>query len=180
MLRHLQLKKEIKKSNKLMFFRVGNKKLLEKYKATQTKIEDLKKKKTVYSNRYIIIKIRIYGDKVYTNFRDFGVPEDGIECESFIVTSINSLLVYDNKYYLQVYIGNCAYNILNKQMTDYRNENLFEDQILQMLYYYKRIYINEGIDLIKSNNNKEYMIYHQCFLIMDSNFKIMYAMVAII
>ena len=55
------------------------------------------------------------------------MPEDGIECESFIVTSINSLLVYDNKYYLQVYIGNCAYNILNKQMTDYRNENLFED-----------------------------------------------------
>ena len=44
MLRHLQLKKEIKKSNKLMFFRVDNEKLLEKYKAIQTKIEDLKKK----------------------------------------------------------------------------------------------------------------------------------------
>ena len=45
MLTRLQLKKEIKKSNKLMFFRVGNEKLLEKYKAIQTKIEDLKKKK---------------------------------------------------------------------------------------------------------------------------------------
>ena len=42
--------------------------------------------------------------------------------------------------------------------------------------YYDRIDISEAIDLAKSNNSKECMICHYCFfLIMDSNFKILYA-----
>ena len=45
----------------------------------------------------------------------------------FYSISIDSLLVYDSKYYLQVYLNNCAYKIVNKQRTDYLDENLFED-----------------------------------------------------
>ena len=55
------------------------------------------------------------------------MPEDDIEWKSFTVISIDSLLVYDNKYYLQVYLDNCAYKIGIKQMTDYLDEYLFED-----------------------------------------------------
>ena len=55
------------------------------------------------------------------------MSEDDIECKSFRVISIDSLLVYDNKYYLQVHLDNCVYKIVNKQMTDYLDENLFED-----------------------------------------------------
>ena len=51
----------------------------------------------------------MYGDKVYTNFRGLNVPEDCVECESFTFISIGSLLVYENKCYLQLYLGNCAY-----------------------------------------------------------------------
>ena len=54
------------------------------------------------------------------------MPEDDIGCESFIVISIDSLLIYNNKYYLQVYLDNCTGKIANKQMTDYLDENLFE------------------------------------------------------
>ena len=44
MLKHLKLKMEITdKNNKLMSFGIDYKKLLEKYKAIWTKIEDLKK-----------------------------------------------------------------------------------------------------------------------------------------
>ena len=50
--------------------------------------------------RYMKTKIKTYDDKVYTNFLDLNVPEDDIECESFIVIYINYLLVYDKKYYL--------------------------------------------------------------------------------
>ena len=53
----------------------------------------------------------MYGDKVYTNVRGSNVPEDDIECESFTVISIDSLLVYENKYYLQVYFDNLAYKL---------------------------------------------------------------------
>ena len=54
------------------------------------------------------------------------MPEGDTECESFTVIFINSLLVYDNKYYLQVYLDNCAYKIVNKEMTDYLDENVFD------------------------------------------------------
>ena len=55
------------------------------------------------------------------------MPEDDIECESFTVISIDSLLLYENKYYLQVYLDNCAYNVANKQIMDYLDQNLFEN-----------------------------------------------------
>ena len=59
-------------------------------------------------------KLSIYGHKVNTNFRGLNVPEDDIECEAFTVISTDSLLVYENKYYLQVYLDNCAYKVANK------------------------------------------------------------------
>ena len=46
----------------------------------------------VYDDRYIKTKIRAYGNKVYTNFHGLDVPEDGIEYESCIIISIDSLL----------------------------------------------------------------------------------------
>ena len=113
-------------NNKLMSFRIDDEKLLEKYKAIRIKIEDLKNIKLnalpVHDDRYIKTKIRTFGDKVYTNFRGLNVPEDDKECEYFTVISIDFLLVYDTKYYLQVYLDNCVYTILNKQMTDYLDE----------------------------------------------------------
>ena len=55
------------KSSKLMSFPVDDEKLLEKYRAIWTKIEDLKNIKlnalSVYDDRYIKTKIRTYGVK---------------------------------------------------------------------------------------------------------------------
>ena len=112
-------------------FCINDGKLLEKYKALWTKIEDLKNIKLNalprYDVRYIKIKVRACGDKVDTSFLDLNVPEDDRECESFIVVSIDSLFVYGNKYYLQIYLDHCAYKIVKKKLTDYLDKNLFED-----------------------------------------------------
>ena len=59
-------------------------------------------------------RIRTCGDKVCTNVRGLNVLEVDTECESFAVISVDSLLLYKNKYYLKVYLGNCAYKIVNK------------------------------------------------------------------
>ena len=95
------------KNNKLTSFRIDDQKLLQKYKAISTKIENFRKIKlnalAVYDDRYIKTKIRIHSGKVYTNFRGLNVPEDNTECESFTVIFVDPLLVYENKYYLQVY-----------------------------------------------------------------------------
>ena len=55
------------------------------------------------------------------------MPEDDTECKCFRAISIDFLLVHENKYYVQLYLDNCAYKIANKQMTGYRDESLFED-----------------------------------------------------
>ena len=39
--------------------------------------------------------------------------KDGVECEYFTTVSTDSLLAYENKYYLQVYLDNCAYKLVN-------------------------------------------------------------------
>ena len=40
--------------------------------------------------------------------------------------SIYSLLVYENKFYLQVYLENCAYKTVDKRMIDYLGDTAFE------------------------------------------------------
>ena len=66
------------KINKLMSFHMDDEKLLQKYKAIWTKLEDLKNIKLnalpVYDARYIKTKIKIYINKVYTNFRGLNMP----------------------------------------------------------------------------------------------------------
>ena len=58
------------------------------------------------------------------------LTEDDIACESFTVIYIDYLLVYDKRYYLKVYLENCAHKIINKKMADYLHENLFENYLL--------------------------------------------------
>ena len=126
---YIMISKVEDNKSKLMSLCINDEKLSGKYKAIWPKIEDLKKIKLntlpVYDDRYIKTKITTFGDKFYTNIRDLDVPEGDIECESFTVISIYSLLVCDKKYYLQVYLDNYAYKIVNKQMTDYLDENLY-------------------------------------------------------
>ena len=116
---------DIDKGNKLMSYCIDDEKLFEKDEAIWIKIE--LNVLPVFFDIYIKTKIRTYGDKVYTNFRGLILAEDDIEWKSFKVISIDSLLVYDKEYYLQVYLDNCANKTVNKQMTDYLDENIFED-----------------------------------------------------
>ena len=70
--------KDKDKNSKLVSFRIGNGKLLAKYKAIWTKIEDLNNIKLkallVYDDRYIKIKLKTYGYKVYTICSGWNVP----------------------------------------------------------------------------------------------------------
>ena len=64
-----------------MSFWIDDEKLLEKYKAIWTKIqnlENIKRFTSICMMTYIKTKIRTCGDEIYTNFRDLNVPEDDI------------------------------------------------------------------------------------------------------
>ena len=49
----------------------------------------------LHYDRYIKTKLGTSSDKVYTNFHGLNVPEDDIECKSFTVIPIDSLVVYE-------------------------------------------------------------------------------------
>ena len=49
-----------------------------------------------------------------------------IECEFFKVISIDSLVVYEKSCYLQLYLNNCAYKVVDKWMIDCLDNNSFE------------------------------------------------------
>ena len=104
--------KAFKGINKLMPLHIDDDKLLETYKSIWTKPDNLKYIKlnvlVVYDIRYIKTKIRINVNKVNTNFHGLNVPDDNVECEPFTIISIDSLVVYESKYYLQVYLDNCT------------------------------------------------------------------------
>ena len=118
MLWHLEIGVDKSKNNKFMPLRIDDDKPLEKYKSIWTKIEHLKNIELynllVYDDICIKIKIKAYGEILYINFCGLNVPEDGLKHESVTGISFNFLLVYENKYYLQVHLENCAYKIVDK------------------------------------------------------------------
>ena len=55
------------------------------------------------------------------------MSEDGVECESFTIIFIGSLLVYDNKLIMiTIYLDHYDYEIVEQQVTDYLGGNIFE------------------------------------------------------
>ena len=156
------------KKNTLLSLRIEDNNVLEKYKTIWVKIRNLKNIELdafqVYDDRYITTKIRTYDDKVYTNFRDLNAPEDGLECECFTIISIDSLLVCET--IITCSLNNCAYKVVDKQMIDYLDDNLFETDKDQLFYFnngsykcYDRIDISESTDLAEINGSKKCMIF---------------------
>ena len=95
------------------------------------------------------------------------MPE--VESEYCTIIYINSLLVCKKKYYLQLYLVNCAYEIVDEKMVGYLDDNLFDfDKIsfLILILYCNKIDLSERIDPTKSNSSKN--VY---FTIMGLSFK---------
>ena len=104
------------------------------------------------------------------------MPE--VESESFTIIYINSVLVYKNKYYLQLYLVNCAYEIFDEQMIGYLDNNLFDSgkiSFLILILYCNKIDLSERIDPAKSSSSKN--VY---FTIVGLSFKIPFTMVVMI
>ena len=122
------------KSNKLMSFRIDDEKLLQKYKAIWTNIEDLKNIKLnvlpVCDNRYMKTKIRTYDDKVYTNFRSSNKPEDDIECECYFYCFFTCMLRVNIRDIAIISIINVDYRCIIHKISKSETINLLESSVL--------------------------------------------------
>ena len=77
-------------------------------------------------------------DKLLENTSFYGlyVLKGSVKCKSFTIISIGTFLVFKDKYYLQVYLNNCMYKIVNTKMIDHLDDNLFDPDKNQSYKYY--------------------------------------------
>ena len=66
----------------------------------------------MYNNKYIKTKIKVYNDKVYTNFQHNKIPKDNEYSACLSVILLDSIFVNTNKeYYPQIFFEECKYAI---------------------------------------------------------------------
>ena len=95
------------KNNKYINLLVNDKEILKKYSEIWNKIKSLIKKEfnsePVYNDKYIKTKIKIYNNKVYTNFQHNKIPKDNEYCAYLFVILLDSIFVNsDKEYYPQI------------------------------------------------------------------------------
>ena len=117
-------------SNKTIFFKVTDKKVLKKYAKIWEKVNSLMNKEfdsePVYADneKYIETKIKLYGDKVNTNFKGRKLPKEkaSYKCLSLII--LNSVIIVNKKYYPQTLLEECKYELKKYKMEYLINNDL--------------------------------------------------------
>ena len=108
---------------------VNHKEILEKYNKIWNKTKSLFKKEynsePVYNNKFIKTKVKIYNDRVYTNFQYNKITKDNEYCKFLSVILLHSILVNsDKEYYPQIFLEECKYLVKNRQIINKINEDL--------------------------------------------------------
>ena len=86
------------------------------------------------NDKYIKAKIKLYGDKVNTNFQDKKIPKENVSYKCLSLIMLDSVIKVIKKYYPQILLEECKYEIKKAKM-----ENL----------------INDGLDLSSSDNEAD-------------------------
>ena len=125
------------KNNEYMNLLVNDKKILKKYSEISNKIKSLIKKEfdsePVYNYKYIKTKIKIYNDRVYTNFQHNKISRDNEYCACLSEILLDSIFVNLNKKcHPQIFLEEYNYAGKNIKIVNIINEDLelseFDDE----------------------------------------------------
>ena len=117
-------------SNKTMFFKVIDNKLLKKYTKIWEKVSSLMNiefdSEPVYgdNDKYIKTKIKSYGDKVNTNFQGKKVPKENASYKCLSLIMLDSVIRVNKKYYPQTLLEECKYEMKTTKMENFINDDL--------------------------------------------------------
>ena len=79
----------------------------------------------MYNDKYIKTKIKIYNDRVYTNFQHNKISRDNEYCACLSVILLDSIFVNSNKeYYPQIFLEECKYAVKDRKIINTINEDL--------------------------------------------------------
>ena len=76
------------------------------------------------NDKHIKTKIKIYGDKVNTNFQRKKVPRENASYNCLSLIMLDSVVRVNKKCYPQTLLEECKYEIKNNKMENLINDNL--------------------------------------------------------
>ena len=79
----------------------------------------------VYGNvdKYIKTKIKMYGDRVNTNFQGKKIPKENASYKCLSLIMLDSAIRVNKKYYPQTLLGECKYVIRKNKMENLINND---------------------------------------------------------
>ena len=117
-------------SNKAMSFKVGDNKLLKKYNKIWERVGNLLNieldSEPVYGDvdKYIKTKIKMYEDRVNTNFQGKKVSKENASYKCISLIVLDSVIRANKKYYPQTLLEECKYVIRKNKMENFINNDL--------------------------------------------------------
>ena len=117
-------------SNKTMYFKVIDNKLLKKYTKIWERVNSLMNTKfdsePVYgdNDKYIKTKIKSYGDKINTNFLRKKIPKGNATYKCLSLIMLDSVIRANKKSYPPTLLEECKYEIKKNKMENLINDDL--------------------------------------------------------
>ena len=115
---------------KIMSFKVTDNKLLKKYTQMWKKVKDLLNTKfdsePVYddNDENITTKIKIYGDKVNTNFHSKKIPKEKTASKCLLLIMLDSVVKVMKRYRSQTLLEEFTYEIKKTKIESFINDEL--------------------------------------------------------
>ena len=113
-----------------MSFKVIDNKLLKEYTKIWEKVSNLMNikfdREPVYgdNDKYMKTKIKLYGDKINTNFQGKKIPKENASYKCLSLIMFDSVIRANKKYYPQTLLEECQYVIKKNKMENLINDDL--------------------------------------------------------
>ena len=117
-------------SNKTISFKVIDNKLSKEYTKIWEKVSNLMNIKFVSepiygdNDKYIKTKIKLYGDKINTNFECKKIPKEKASYKCLSLIMLDAVIRVTKKYYPQTVLEECKYEIKKNKMENLINDDL--------------------------------------------------------
>ena len=77
-----------------------------------------------YNDKYINTKVKLYGDKISTNFQGNKIPKENASYKCLSLIMLDSVIRTNKKYYPQTHLEECKYEIKKNKMENLINDDL--------------------------------------------------------
>ena len=117
-------------SNKTVSFKVNDNNLLKKCSKIWERVSNSMNiefdSEPVYGDngKYIKTKIKLYGDKVNTNFQGKKIPKENASYKCLSLIMLDSAIRANKKYYPQTLLEECKYEITKSKIENLINDDL--------------------------------------------------------